>query len=35
MPVLLSIVIGVLILGGIVLLSMLPKLINRNRDPQE
>jgi hypothetical protein len=34
-PVLVGIVIGVLILGGIVLLSMLPKLINRNRGPQE
>jgi hypothetical protein len=34
-PVLVGIVIGVLILGGIVLLSMLPKIINRNRDPQE
>jgi hypothetical protein len=34
-PVLLSIVIGVVILGGIVLLSMLPKIINRNREPEE
>jgi len=31
--VLLGIVIAVLILGGIVLLSMLPKIINRDRDP--
>jgi hypothetical protein len=31
-PVLLGIIIAVLILGGIVLLSMLPKIINRDRD---
>jgi hypothetical protein len=31
-PVLLGIVIAVAILGGIVLLSMLPKIINRERD---
>jgi hypothetical protein len=31
-PVLLTIVIAVVILGGIVLLSMLPKIINRDRD---
>jgi hypothetical protein len=33
-PVLLSIVIGVIILGGIALLTMLPKIINRDRDPE-
>jgi hypothetical protein len=34
MPILLGIVIAVVILGGIVLLSMLPKLINRDRDQE-
>jgi len=34
-PVLLGIVIALIILGGIALLSMLPKIINRDRDADD
>ena len=35
MPVLLGIVIAVVILGGIALLSMLPRILNRDREPRD